>query len=407
MNTIKEIAKLAGVAPATVSRVLNNRPDVRKETKEAVLAVIERLKYTPNANAKNLKMISNNLICVIVKGIGNLFLVGIIEMVQARVEASGYMPYVQYIDEAGDEIAAARQLLIERKPLAFVVLGGSVAGRERDLEAVSVPCVFATTDAGCMALPHVSSVCIDDRKAARMAIDRLLSLGHRSIAVMGGSLRPGDLIHNRYLGVRDAFSARGVSFQDQNYIECKFSLDSAYQAMQSTLTCGIRFTALFAMSDIMAIGAARAVADAGLAIPGDISVVGFDGIDMARYYIPSLATVRQPAAEIARASVEIAVRRIRGESGAEHVRFDSEFVAGQSLSNQYTSEQSDDIASQKGVFKHAQDSKPDAGTVDGPRHLRNRPGRNRYPEGLGFTGRPEDAAGNDRRVQGRKSGKDV
>lgn len=331
MHTIKEIARLAGVAPATVSRVLNNRPDVKKETKEAVLAVIRDLRYTPNANAKNLKMIATNLICVVVKGTGNLFYVSIVEKMQTHIETYGYTPFVHYIDESDDEIATAKQLQVEKKPLGFIFLGGSTENQREDLTELRTPCVFATTNAAEVELAHVSSVCVDDRRSAQTAVDMLLAHGHRDIVVLGGSLLALDLVHNRYLGVQDSFAAQGLTFSPDRYFECKFSLHSAHRMMRRILAKELHFTAMFAMSDIMAIGAAKAISEHGLRIPQDISVIGFDGIELADYYTPSLATMRQPAPEIAEKSVGILVAQIRGEGGNVHLLLSSEFSQGQSL----------------------------------------------------------------------------
>lgn len=338
MSTIKEIARLAGVSPATVSRVLNDKPDVNRQTRDAVLKVIEQMRYTPNANAKNLKTIATNVVCVIVKGIGNLFLLGIAESMQALVEKEGYFPYIHYIDENDDEVMAARQLAVEKKPLGFIFLGGSVYGRREDLKQLCVPAVFAAADAGGVNLKNVASVSVDDRQSARMAVDELLFRGHRDIAVLGGSLRAPDLVESRYQGVLDSFKNRGLTFSQERYFESKFSLDSAYRATMRILNSGLHLTALFCMSDIMAIGAAKAISDRGLKVPDDISVIGFDGIDFSRFYTPSLATVRQPVSEIAQTSVQIMARLIRGETGIGHVTVKSEILLGQSISTRYLSE---------------------------------------------------------------------
>lgn len=337
MNTIKEIARLAGVSPATVSRVLNEKPDVNKETRSTVLKIIEEMRYTPNANAKNLKTIATNFICVIVKGIGNLFLLGIMESMQALVEKEGYVPYIHYIDEADDEVMAAKQLVVEKKPKGFLFLGGSVVSRREELKMLRSPAVFAAADAREARLSNVASVSVDDRKSAKMAVDELLARGHREIAVLGGSLLAPDLVGSRYQGVLDSFAEKGLSFPQNHYFESKFSLGSAYRATTRMLDSGIPVTALFCMSDIMAIGAAKAIHDRGLAVPGDISVIGFDGLEFSRFYTPSLATVRQPVQEIAEKSVEILSRLIKGES-AQHLTVQSELLLGQSIATRYPSE---------------------------------------------------------------------
>ena len=338
LNTIKEIAKLSGVSPTTVSRVLNDRPDVNKETKAAVLKIIEEMHYTPNANAKNLKAIASNVVCVIVKGIGNPFLLSLTEAAQGHIEKAGFLPHTHYIDEYDDELMVAKQLMVEKKPLGFLFLGGSAAGRRSDLKQLFAPVVFVAADAKEAELGHVSSVTVDDRLCAAQAVDELLSLGHREIMVLGGSLLAPDIVGNRNLGVRDSFKARGLSFEDSRYFESKFSLESAYRATQRMFDSGLPFTALFCMSDIMAIGAAKAILDRGLKIPEDVSVIGFDGIELARFYSPSLATVRQPVAELAQRSVAVLTGHIAGEKRAQHVVLKGELIPGQSICSRYLSE---------------------------------------------------------------------
>ncbi len=338
MNTIKEIAKLAGVSPATVSRVLNDRPDVNKETKAAVLKVIEEMHYTPNANAKNLKSIASNTICIIVKGIGNPFLLSLLETMQGHIEAQGYLPHIHYIDERDDEVDAARQLMVEKKPLGFLFLGGSVANHREELKRLFAPAVFVATSAREAELSHVSSVTVDDRQSAKEAMDELLFRGHRQVMVLGGSLLAPDVIGNRHQGAIDSFLAKGLTFDERYYFECMFSLESAYRATSRILDSGLPFTALFCMSDIMAIGAAKAIHDRGLKIPQDISVIGFDGIELSRFYTPSLASVRQPVTQLAEKSVKLLVENIKGRKAAEHLVLKGELLLGQSICSRYLSE---------------------------------------------------------------------
>jgi Transcriptional regulators len=339
MTTIKEIAKLSGVSATTVSRVLNGRPDVNKETKAAVLKVIEEANYVPNANAKNLKAIASNMICVIVKGIGNPFLLSLVEEMQGHIEAAGYLPHAHYIDESADEVLVAQQLTVEKKPLGFLFLGGSAVGRRNDLRQLSVPVAFAAADAKAVGLSHVSSATVDDRLCAKKAVDALLLRGHREIMVLGGSLLAQDIVGNRHQGVKDAFFERGFVFSEAYYFECKFSLESAYRAASRMLDSGLPFTALFCMSDIMAIGAAKAIHDRGLKIPDDVSVIGFDGLELAKFYTPSLATIRQPVAQMAKISVEVLVKNIQGRSKARHEILTGELLLGQSICERYLSEE--------------------------------------------------------------------
>lgn len=330
--TIKDIARISGVGISTVSRVLNNRPDVSEETRMKVLSVVNNEGYTPNSNAKHLKQRNTNYIGVIVRGTKNTFLYGLLEQLQHCIGETEYQFLPWYIDEYGDEIRAAQDLYSERKVQGIIFLGGSAQGREGELLHFPVPCVFATADASCVASPAVMSVTVDDRKAASTAIEYLFSLGHKRIAVVGGAVETRNLIGLRYQGVLDSFDAHGLAFDPSLYLTSGFSMASAYEATRRALENGLAFTALFAMSDSMALGASKAVADAGLTIPGDISIIGYDGIELSSYLTPTLATMRQPVEQIASECMRL-IRTVLTDhvnQQERHIVLPAQLIPGQS-----------------------------------------------------------------------------
>lgn len=330
-TTIKDIARLAGVAVSTVSRVINNHPDVGASTREKVLLIMREQGYVPNGNAKNLKIKSSDYIAVVIRGFQNLFLNSLVELLQKHIETAGYHFLVHYIDERENEIEAARFIVSEKKVCGIVFLGGDAEGYEKELEALAVPCVFSTTEI-CESADNVTSVSVNDRTSAEKAIDYLLQNGHTSIAVIGGALEGANSIGLRFRGAAETLSRNGIQFKNSNYIVSGFTMESAYDAMSSALADGLRCTALFAMSDTMAIGAMRAIAEFGLSVPGDISVVGFDGSDISRFTNPPLTTVRQPIEEIASESVRLLMRGISGEKN-DHVLLESTLIRGNTVRN--------------------------------------------------------------------------
>ena len=332
MITIKEVAKLAGVSVSTVSRVLNNLPDVNPQTRDLVRRVIAENGYVPNATARTLKQTNTNIICVIVKGFQNLFFAPIVEGIQFFIDKTDYIPLVHYIDESADEVAAAVSLVSEKKALGVIFLGGSPSSKTRSIARIKVPCVLATMSARDLDMKNTSSVCVDDFAAAGKAIDYLVARGHRDIAILGGRRLDRDLVWNRFNGARQRLADHGIGFDDSRYIESKFSFEDAYRATAAALKQENRaFTALFAMSDIMAIGACRAIFDHGLKVPDDVSVIGFDGIQIGRYYNPTLTSVRQPQDEIARRSASLIIQNIKGINIGHNIVLDTEVVAGESV----------------------------------------------------------------------------
>lgn len=325
--TIKEIAQLSGVGISTVSRVLNKRPDVNEATRERVMAVIRREGYEPNSNAKHLKQLSTDSIAVIVRGANNLFFSGIIERLQRRIERTGlhFLPY--YIDENDDEVLQAQRVYAERKVRGIIFLGGCHADCDDMLRALPIPCVFSTVNAATSRAENVSSVSVDDRQGARRAADYLFDCGHTEILVLGGETKDWNIARLRYLGVCDSFRAHGRELPPERYLISTFSFASAYRMICAY--SGAPFTAVFAMSDTMAIGAARALCDRGLHVPEDVSIIGFDGIELGSYYEPTLATMRQPQETLAEKSVELLLAGM--EHPGQHVLLETELIPGTSV----------------------------------------------------------------------------
>lgn len=304
--TIKDLASLTGYSVGTISRVLNNQPNVSEKARAAILQAAEDSGFQLNANAKQLKQQHGTSILVVVKGTSNELFGSLVEAIQARVSATNYPLTVDYIDEDGNEVRRAVQLFREKKPLGILFLGGNRENFLLDFDKISVPCVLVTNDASDFGFPNLSSVSSDDALAAGMAIDHLVALGHRKIAVIGGDPAMSNTTKLRFLGCTQAFSRHGIAFDPaQNYQAVRFSFAGGYRAAQQLLNQRDDFTAIFAMSDVMALGAIRALNDAGKRVPEDVSVIGFDGLHLGEYTTPRLATIRQNLEALAQQSVAL------------------------------------------------------------------------------------------------------
>ena len=326
--TIRDIAKKAEVSISTVSRVLNNRPDVDPGTRERVLEIVRKYRYTQNNNARNLKQRSVDFVAVIVRGRMNIFLTGIAEQILACGRSSPYQFILEFIDEQADEFEAARRLYAERCLSGIIFLGSNTVGHEAEIDRLSVPCVFATIEGAPLA--GVSSISVDNRAASRALADMLFELGHSRIAYVGYSGGMMDSIGRRYAGVMDAYAARGLAFDETLFAHSNFSLGGAYAATQSLLARSGDFTAVVTVSDVVALGVIKALWDAGLLVPDDVSVVGFDGIEIAQYSLPPLTTMRQPSDLTAQRSVDLMIAAIGGAEHA-HLIVDAELLAGESV----------------------------------------------------------------------------
>jgi len=317
--TIKDLAAKTGYAVGTVSRALNDHPNVSEKARAAILQAAEESGFQLNVNAKQLKQQHSTTILVIVKGIQNELFGKMVETIQTSIAATRYQLVVDYMDEDLNEVRRALQLCLEKKPLGILFLGGNNQNFIQDFHRIDIPCVLVTGDASDLHFDNLSSVSTDDRAAARCAVDRLITLGHRRIAIIGGNRRISDTSLLRYEGCLEAFQAHGMDFDpERDYQGVRFSCQDGYNATKTLLEKGCKFTALFAVADVMAIGAIRALWDAGLRVPEDVSVIGIDGLPLGRFLVPQLSTVEQSAERIASCSVNLLLAGIEEGAKAAH-----------------------------------------------------------------------------------------
>ena len=311
--TIKDISAQTGYSVGTVSRVLNNQPNVSEKARKAILEAARATGFQLNTNAKQLKQQHSNSIQVLVKGTSNQLFGALVEQLQLRMRDTSYPLTVDYLDENRNEVRRALQLCLEKKPRGILFLGGNRQNFLADFDKIGVPCVLVTADAAGMPFDNLSSVSSDDRAAARMAMDALIEQGHRRFAIVGGDRKVSDTTKLRYEGCLEAFASHNIPFDPElDYENVRFSYEGGYQAACNLLDRGRSFTALFAMSDVMAIGVIRALHDRGIKVPEDVSVMGFDGVQVGEYIQPRLSTVRQDPQEMARRSVDILLENIKG-----------------------------------------------------------------------------------------------
>ncbi len=332
--TIKDIARLSGCGVATVSRVLNNHPDVSGETRQRVLAVVEENGFQPNNNAKRLKQQAGNSVLILVKGTQNMLFAGLVERLQALLGENDQDASVHYLDEDGDEVGYALRLCRERKPPGILFLGGDLDRFRQGFGAITVPCVLLTNTAQGLGFGNLSSLTTDDRAAAAQVIGFLAEKGHRHIGVLGGNWACSQISYRRLLGCRERMEQLGLPFEDTQCEPCRYSMADAYEAARRLLGRCPELTAIFAMSDVMATGAIRAIRDLGRRVPEDVSVVGYDGVPISDYLVPRLATVRQDTQLLAQRGVELLLRSIRRpDSSPVHDVVPFRLIPGESVAD--------------------------------------------------------------------------
>ncbi len=317
--TIKDISALTGYSVGTVSRVLNDQPNVSEKARKAIWEVVNAAGFQLNENAKQLKQQKATSILVIAKGTSNELFGSLIEALQARVADWPYPLIVDYMDEDENEVLRAVRLCREKKPLGVLFLGGNLDNFRQHFSGVALPCVLITGDASQLQMHNLSSVTMDDRQAGFLAAEHLAKLGHKKIAVIGGSREISDIARLRHEGCVDACKQYGVAYDPElDYYTGRFSFADGYNAIKTLLERGRTFSAVFAMADVMAIGAIRALRDCGLRVPEDVSVIGLDGLNIGNYTVPTLATIRQSVEELADRSVQILRQQIEGSISPRH-----------------------------------------------------------------------------------------
>lgn len=270
--TIKDIARKAGYSVGTVSRVLNGSENVSEEAKQKV------------------------------------------------------------IEEDDNEVQVACQICQERRPLGILFLGTNREYFKESFHRITVPCVMVTNSAEGLEMDNLSWITTDDKAAAKVAVEHLFSLGHKHIGVLGGNIDKSYTFLCRFEGAKEAFAEYDTAFDEKRqYVQAYFSISEGYFAMEKLLEKMPEVTAVFAMADVMAIGAIRAICDRGMRVPEDVSVIGFDGIDIGRYMMPRLTTIRQHREAIASRSVEVLLGCIEGQMKKVHEIEAFHLVPGESV----------------------------------------------------------------------------
>ena len=335
--TIKEIAKLCGVGVSTVSRAINDHPDINPETKQKVLEAIQQYHYIPNNSARNLKRTGSRTIAVLVKGISNPFFGEVISVIEKEIVRKRYTFTLQQVEEDEDEIEVAIHLEKEKRLQGIIFLGGMCYHSPDRFALLGLPFVVCTVD---MQLPekmkHCGVVSIDDRKESRRMVEYLVSRGHRRIAVLAAPEEDASIGGSRLQGYRDALEAHGIAFDPE--LVCSsprteqiYTMQNGYEETQRLIDRGTPFTCIYAVSDTMAVGACRALIDAGIKVPEDVSVAGFDGLDIAAFYNPPITTMCQPRGEIAREAVRLLFELLQKKVVPGHTLFDASLREGGSV----------------------------------------------------------------------------
>lgn len=330
LPTLEDVAKESGVSTATVSRVVNNPSRVRGETRKLVEDAIAKLGYTPHFGGRALASNRTNTIGAVIPTMENAIFAQGLQALQEELAASGVTLLVATSNY--DPMREAEQI---RALLGRGVDGLVLIGEERDediyalLESRNLPFVLVWWWRESCPWRCVG---FDNRVAARAIAERVLDYGHTRIAMIAGVSSGNDRARLRVDGVRDALSDRGLTLQEGSLIEAPYTFDGGAKAARQLLAREDRPTAIICGNDILAAGAISALRQAELCAPDDVSVTGFDDIELARLISPQLTTVHVPHRRMGRSAAQLLLRLRDGDEDAESIVFTPKLIERESLS---------------------------------------------------------------------------
>lgn len=343
--TIKDIAKICGVGVSTVSRAINNHPDINPETKAMIMDVIKEHNYVPNNSARYLKRADAKAIAVLVKGMTNPFFSIMIKIMEEEIKKAKYTLVLRHVENYEDEVDIALELVKEKRLRGIVFLGGFFVHAKEKLNRLQVPFILSTIGdlSEQLGEKEYSSIAVDDIKESYKAVDYLCKLGHKKIATITTPASDRSIGKLRLEGYMKALVDNNITidpdliaYMDEENAE--YSLQNGYDLMTKLMESKKECSAVYAISDILAIGACKAIFDAGKSVPEDYSVVGFDGVEMAYFYRPTITTIKQPVEQMALETIQTLFDVIKHKASHQHKVFPGVLVEGESTKKYVNSE---------------------------------------------------------------------
>lgn len=308
-TTVYEVARAAGVSPATVSRFLNGTAKISDEKRASIEKVIEQLNYKPNVLAQSLKMGSSRTIGVLTQSLVSGYFNEAMTGIDEAMKDAGYVPLIMSGHWHASEEAERVELLIARRVDGLVILTGNMSDAQILQYARRVPIVaFGRKLEGKQAF----GFCLDNYQAACDAVEYLIEQGHRRIAFIEGPPEQEDA-RARLAGYRDTLARHNIKVHPKLIVPGDFQESGGLLAVNQLLETGQRFSAIFAGNDLTAYGARLALYRRNIRVPEDVSIIGFDDLHSSMCTTPPLTTVRQPLFDVGMCIGQIMLKMINHE----------------------------------------------------------------------------------------------
>ena len=309
MATMKDIARLAQVSTSTVSHVINDSRFVSDEIREKVMGVVRELNYTPSALARSLKVKETNTIGMLVTASSNPFFAEVLRSVERYCNRHQYNLILSYTDGDSQRLQKNLDTLIQKQVDGLILMCSESHWQlnEEINQRLHLPIVMMDWWPTVL---NADKVHENSEYGGYLATKTLIDAGHRDIAIITGSFKK-SLALNRLKGYQTALLEADIPLRQELIFESHFDVAGGIDAMQQVLQLSPRPSAVFACSDTIAIGAYQAMWRAGLQVGNDISIIGYDNIEMAQYLAPPLTTIHQSKNNLAKQAVEMLLQRIK------------------------------------------------------------------------------------------------
>lgn len=321
--TLEDVAEVANVSLATASRVLNGTTNVREDLRDRVLAAATDLDYTPNVHAQALAGASRQTIGVVCSDVSDPYCAGVARGVLASAEENGLLVMLASTGRDPDKAVEHVAQLRSQRASAILLVGSAFEDRgwERALAAEFEPYRRGGGQVAVVGRHRnlkVDSVQADNRAGAKALAGELLALGHRRFAVLTGPRKLTTAL-DRMSGFREGLAEGGIELSDRDVFDGEMTRDGGYAAANELLSARSKATCVFAVTDLMAIGAMAALREAGRSIPQDVSVAGFDDIPVARDLHPGLTTVALPLERLGEQAMDLVLTGSGGRSRTRRI----------------------------------------------------------------------------------------
>lgn len=328
MSTILDVARLAQVSTATVSRVINSPDTVREKTREKVLRAMKMCNYKYNALARGFATKKSNTIGLIIPSINNPVFaestLGVQEYAEQK-QIKVILGNTSYkITQEESLINALRESQVDGLIITTTNPKGEIIKSLVD-EEVPFVLLFSTVKTG-----PISAVGVDNYRGGYEATEHLISLGHRQIGMIAGSFSVTDRSYHRWHGYRQCLKDNGIPYNKNLLVQTEYSLSGGRNSIKQLLKQDLPPSAVFCSNDYIALGAIKGARETGLSLPEELSIVGFDDMPTASYMVPALTTIRQPAYEMGRRACELLLQKMENPDKPEQHMLETKLVVRES-----------------------------------------------------------------------------